>query len=204
MQINEQEKSPIKQRILQYVDYKGISKYKFYKESGITRGVLDQNTGISEDTLIKFLDYAREISYKWILFGVGEMLYCHNDGEEDENECENNMSAGHRIFSHSDEYGVPLYKEADFFATVRGDYMHPRYANGDIVACKRLSPDTFFFSHRIYLMRTEQGEIVTKVKAGKESGSLIFYSENDEYEPTVVPREKVEGIYIIIGVMKIE
>lgn len=201
MQINEQEKSPIKQRILQYVDYKGISKYKFYKESGITRGVLDQSTGISEETLLKFLDYAREISYKWILFGVGEMLY--SQGSSEESECEN-MGAEHRLFSHLDEYGVPFYKEADFFATVRGDYMYPRYANGDVVACKKLPNDTFFFSHRIYLMRTEQGEIVTKVRVGESSNSLIFYSDNAEYEPTMVPRDKIEAIYIIIGVMKID
>ena len=33
-----QEKSPIKKNILQYIEYKGISKYKFYQETGITRG----------------------------------------------------------------------------------------------------------------------------------------------------------------------
>lgn len=197
MQINKQEKSPIKQRILQYIDYKGVSKYKFYKESGITRGILDQSTGLSEDTLVKFLDYAREISYKWLLFGTGEMLY-DQDGDEVKEERE------HRIFSHSDEYGIPFYNEADYFTTVRGDYMLPKYANGDIIACKKIPTNTFFFAHRIYLLKTEQGEIVTKVRVGEKENTVILYSDNKEYEITVVPTDKIQELYIIIGVMKIE
>lgn len=74
MQENKQEKSPIKKRILQYLELKGISKYSFYKESGVTRGVLDQDTGISEDNLAKFLLYAQDISITWILKGEGNIF----------------------------------------------------------------------------------------------------------------------------------
>lgn len=74
MQENKQEKSPIKKRILQYLELKGISKYSFYKDSQVTRGVLDQSTGISEDNLAKFLSYAQDISPIWLLTGEGEIL----------------------------------------------------------------------------------------------------------------------------------
>ena len=74
MQENKQEKSPIKKRILQYLELKGISKYSFYKDSQVTRGVLDQGTGISEDNLAKFLSYAQDISPIWLLTGEGEIL----------------------------------------------------------------------------------------------------------------------------------
>lgn len=197
MQINKQEKSPIKQRILQYIDYKGISKYKFYKESGITRGILDQSTGLSEETLVKFLDYAREISYRWLLFGMGEMLY-DQDGDEAKEGRE------HRIFAHSDEYGIPFYSEADYFTTVRGDYMLPKYANGDIIACKKIPINTFFFTHRMYLLKTEQGEVVTKVRLEENENTVILYSDNKEYGITAMPVNKILELYIIIGVMKIE
>lgn len=74
MQENKQEKSPIKARILYYLDYMAISRYSFYKETGITRGVLDQNNGISEENLMKFLDYAQDISPIWLLTGEGDMF----------------------------------------------------------------------------------------------------------------------------------
>lgn len=73
MQDKLHEKSLIKQRILLYLDFKGVSKYEFYKISGVTRGVLDQNTGISEDNLARFIAYAKDIDLEWLLLGVGEI-----------------------------------------------------------------------------------------------------------------------------------
>lgn len=69
-----QEKSPIKQRILQYIDTKGLSKYEFYKKSGITRGILDQNTGISEDNVARFIAYDKSVNIEWLLLGEGPMF----------------------------------------------------------------------------------------------------------------------------------
>lgn len=69
-----QEKSPIKQKILQYLEHKGISAYEFYKSSGVTRGILTQNNGINEDNLARFLAYAKDINTEWLLTGNGEML----------------------------------------------------------------------------------------------------------------------------------
>ena len=66
--------SIIKQRILQYLDFKRISKYQFYKKTGITNGILSQNNGISEDNLMRFLNYFSEISPDWLFYGRGEML----------------------------------------------------------------------------------------------------------------------------------
>ena len=69
-----QEKLPIKEKILQYLNIKGVTKYKFYKETGITRGILDQKNGITEDNLLKFINYAQDISLEWLFFESGEML----------------------------------------------------------------------------------------------------------------------------------
>ena len=70
-----QEKSPIKKNILQYIEYKGISKYKFYQETGITRGgVLDQNNGMSEENTARFIAQYPEVSTDWLLTGKGTML----------------------------------------------------------------------------------------------------------------------------------
>ncbi len=69
-----QEKSIIKQKILLYLDFKGISPYKFYKDTDTTRGILTQNNGITEENLLKFIAYAQDISLDWLLTGEGEML----------------------------------------------------------------------------------------------------------------------------------
>ena len=66
--------SPIKEKILQYIDFMNVSKYKFYQDSGITRGVLDKESGISEDNIAKFIAYAPNVNLDWLLNGKGEML----------------------------------------------------------------------------------------------------------------------------------
>ncbi len=65
--------SPIKQRILQYIDHQGISKRNFYDITSISRGTLNNPSGITEETLAKFIAVYPNISPYWLLFGTGAM-----------------------------------------------------------------------------------------------------------------------------------
>lgn len=76
-----QEKSPIKKNILKFIDYKGISKYEFYKITGITRGVLDQNNGMSEENTARFLVCFPEVNAEWLILSKGEMLFAEEKKE---------------------------------------------------------------------------------------------------------------------------
>ena len=79
MQEKERKISPIKLRILQFIDYKGISKYEFYKNTSISRGTLDNSSGLTEENIAKFLAYYNEINPTWLLTGEGPMLKQHTD-----------------------------------------------------------------------------------------------------------------------------
>lgn len=68
-----QEKSLIKKNILQFLEIKGITKYNFYQKTGITRGILDQNNGMSEENTTKFLVCFPEINAEWLILGIGDM-----------------------------------------------------------------------------------------------------------------------------------
>lgn len=74
MQEKRQEKSIIKRNISQYLAFKGISDYQFYKETGVSRGVLSQNNGLSEDNLMRFLGYYDDVNPAWVVTGEGNML----------------------------------------------------------------------------------------------------------------------------------
>ena len=69
-----QKNSLIKQNILQYLDFIGITQYRFYQETGITRGILTQDNGMSEENTTKFLAYYTDVNPEWLLTGKGEML----------------------------------------------------------------------------------------------------------------------------------
>lgn len=59
---------------MQYLDFKGISKYECYQKTGITNGVLSKKEGLSEDNLLRFISYFSDISTDWLLLGFGQML----------------------------------------------------------------------------------------------------------------------------------
>lgn len=81
-----QENSIIKQNILKYLGYKDITPYRFYKENDVTRGILTQNNGITEENLLKFVRFAQDISLDWLLTGNGSMLKTETPLEDTSND----------------------------------------------------------------------------------------------------------------------
>ena len=61
-------------RILQIIDFKGINKSIFYKETGLSNGFLDKVKDIGASKLELILKSYPEISMEWLLTGKGEML----------------------------------------------------------------------------------------------------------------------------------
>ena len=41
----------------------------------------------------------------------------------------------------NEQFVIPTFKESDYLVQVKGDAMYPKYNNGDIVACKKLTVD---------------------------------------------------------------
>lgn len=78
MQEKIQNISPIKRRILQFVETLGISKRAFYLHVGISRGTLESETGITEEVLAKFIAAYSDISIEWLITGKGTMLKSAN------------------------------------------------------------------------------------------------------------------------------
>ena len=59
---------------MQFAESLRVSKRDFYRKTGISRGTLENNTGITEDILAKFIATFPEISIEWLITGRGEML----------------------------------------------------------------------------------------------------------------------------------
>lgn len=69
--------TPIKSRILQFIDYKGINKAFFFEKIGIAstnfRGE-GARSDLGTDKIVKILTEFPEINPEWLLIGKGEML----------------------------------------------------------------------------------------------------------------------------------
>lgn len=61
-------------RILQYIEYKGINKHKFYIQTGLSNGFLDKVKDIGTSKIEIIYSIYPEINLEWLITGKGEML----------------------------------------------------------------------------------------------------------------------------------
>ncbi|SMG35819.1 S24 family peptidase [Sphingobacterium psychroaquaticum] len=61
-------------RILQLIDFKGINKSQFYKQTGLSNGFLDKVKDIGSSKLENILKTYTDISAEWLLTGNGSMI----------------------------------------------------------------------------------------------------------------------------------
>jgi phage repressor protein C with HTH and peptisase S24 domain len=212
--------SPIKRRILLYADNKGYSKRKIYLDTGISNGVLDKESGLTEDNIEKFISTYRDISVEWLITGNGKMLG-HQDSAvrtaTGEGKALNGIpliptSAMAGFFSGSSQilefecerFVVPVFKDAEFLIQVKGSSMVPKYNSGDIVACKRMPIDTFFQWNKVYVLDTEQGALIKRIQKGETAETLSIVSDNHNYPPFELHRSKIYNIALVIGVIRLE
>ncbi len=64
----------VKDRIQEYIDYKGISIYRLEASAGLSKGYWAKTKSISADVVMRISGIYTDISAEWLLRGIGEML----------------------------------------------------------------------------------------------------------------------------------
>lgn len=211
-----------KDRIKKYLEYKGISKNKFYTQTGLSIGFLDSGNSLGVDKARIIINTYPDMSLNWLIMGAGEMLRADIDTQMQVATAElaavggiplipieamagvlsgNSSQVMERECEH---YNIPMFKGAEFLIRISGDSMQPKYYSGDIVACKRLPLDTFFQWNRVYVVDSEQGVIIKRVRRGSDDRHIVFVSDNTAYEPFELPLEKIYSIALVVGVVRAE
>ena len=224
MQENKQEKSPIKQNILRYLAQKGVSAYEFYKESGVTRGILQQNNGISEDNIARFLAYAPDVNIEWLLTGEGPMLSHPTPPTPPTKPTSHPSTSGIPLIpldavagfpaesgggvrlEDCERYVIPKFenKGANFLIRESGDSMVPLYYSGDLLACRKITDIRFFQWGTVYVLETSQGVLVKRVQESIDhADSILCVSENSSvHHPFLLPRDDIRSLSTIVGLVR--
>lgn len=227
MQEEKQNISPIKQRILSFAESLGISKREFYSQIGVSRGTLESKSSITEDVMARFIARFPQVSPSWLLTGEGEMILnakkedikefsvaCHTDHTDSKegiplipiNAMAGAFTEDQQIMEYECErFIIPSFKGADFLIGVKGSSMYPRYNSGDIVACKRLNlQDIFFQWNKVYVLDTDQGPLIKRIKLGTDKDHVTIVSDNKEYEPFELAIDHIYHVALVIGVIRVE
>ena len=215
-------------RVFDYINARGLKPTRLEKEIGLSNGYLrtqeKRNADLGEGVLLKIIDYCLDLNPVWLLTGKGDMLNTPSSRSSEREDApiaykskegiplipidamagaltENSRSIMDYDCEH---YVIPMFKGAEFLIPVKGDSMQPKYYSGDIVACKRLPLDTFFQWNRTYVIDSEQGVLIKRVKQGEDNEHITLVSDNPEYDPFSLEKSRIYSLALVIGVVRAE
>lgn len=224
MKEKQQEKSPIKQNILLYLENKGVTSYEFYKESGVTRGILQQNNGISEDNIARFLAYAPDVNIEWLLTSKGSMI---KDGSTDIQISNDTTTSSMPTTSINPGIGTPYYdvdfiggfdevfnsqvnipatnivirgfEKASLWCNVTGHSMEPKINHGDIIALHQCTLNDIQYGE-IYAVVLDTIRTIKILRRSPNPDKLRFIPINtNDYDEQEFDKSRIINVFEVIG-----
>ena len=213
----------VKDRIQQYIEYKGISVYRLEASAELSKGYWAKTKSISADVVMKISRIYTDLSSEWLLRGEGSMLKSKDpaviplshDKVSDKiypisefNLYDIDVSAGlSRLFSEEGDrnkaflckISIPNMPKCDGAVKVIGDSMYPLLKSGDIIAYKEVHSIEAVQWGEIYILQLEyDSDISVVVKYVKKSNIGDDYvnlvSYNKEHDPKDVRKENITAM----------
>lgn len=207
--------------------------YKFNKMSEFANFLGIATTTLSSWKSRNSIDYdlvyskCVGINANWLLTGKGEMFIndCPKSCRDEQNkelEAHYSESGGIPLIPldamagfgsgnsqtimeyECEKYIVPSFTGAEFLIKVTGDSMFPKYYSGDVVACKKIFSGTFFQWNKVYVIDSEQGVLIKRVKKSTSQDKITLVSENTEYDPFEIRITDINSLAIVVGLIRIE
>lgn len=219
------------ERIREYLDYKGITKYKFCNDLGFSNKFLDNSSNMGTDKACKILHYYPEINSEWLLTGNGSMIKEDNTNIVIMNNDRKTIDSLHvsqeiplydleavaglrELFSSGkpqrvlDTIKIPNLPKCDGAISVTGDSMYPLLKSGDIILYKETEFDNIFFGE-MYLLSVKLNDweeyITVKYVQKSEQGSefVKLVSQNSHHQPKDIHISKISALALIKASIRI-
>lgn len=218
----------LQDRIRAYIKHLNVSVSEFETKTGLSNGAVSKmGDGTRRATLDRISKTYPGLNKTWLLTGEGEMLTTGNAPPEEESAehlqlipappgkgipliplpAMAGFLKGSTEFDRNDIewYYVPAFSDCTFLIRVKGDSMFPRYLSGDIVACREVhDTGTFFQWGKAYVLDTDQGVVLKRIRRSERPDHILCVSDNPEYEPFDVPVSSIYHLAIVRGLIREE
>lgn len=219
------------ERMREYLDYKGISKYKFCNDLGFSNKFLDNSSNMGTDKACKILHYYPEINSEWLLTGNGPMIKEEETSVVIMNRDRRTVDSIHmnqeiplydleavaglrELFNSGepqrvlDTIKIPNLPKCDGAISVTGDSMYPLLKSGDIVLYKETEFENIFFGE-MYLLSVKLNDweeyiTVKYVQKSDQGGDYVkLVSQNSHHQPKDIHISKISALALIKASIRI-
>lgn len=209
-----------KQRILEYLDYKGVDKRTFFQSTDIKRGLLDSDklqATVSDVSIAKILVTYPDLNPDWLLTGKGSML---REQQESNVPVVNYEHKGAPYYDidfiggfddvFNDQTTHPAYcidfapynKEGVMWCNLTGHSMEPELNNGDVIAIREMkTPIEYLPLGEIYAFVTDEYRTVKRLARSSREGfiKLVPSNKSHEYSEQEIPVSMVRKVFVVLG-----
>lgn len=98
-----------------------------------------------------------------------------------------------------------MERGVEFLIRVSGSSMYPKYANGDILACKKIHEILFIQWGKVHVIESvSQGALVKRIFE-HDADTIRCVSDNkDNYPAFLMPKSDIRSLSIVLGVIRLE
>lgn len=218
-----------KQRILQFIEFKRISKTVFFQSTGIKRGLLDSdkiNSTVSDVVIAKILVTYPDLNIEWLLTGQGQMLKSTvpavtNHTTEDATPGEQMIPVFElpkatslaafftKLPNPVEHLYIPNLPKADGAVVMRGETMRPALNGGDIAVYKtmRNRRENILFG-QMYLLSfvadDEEHIVIKYIQPSENKDNIKLVSANNYFGPLDIPFDSIQAMAMIKASIRYE
>lgn len=224
--------SGTKNRMIEFLRYKGLSQLKFEESVNLSRGFVNNiGDSIREASLQKIVSVYPELNIAWLKTGVGTMLIGKGESEgtlytpkEKPESIESEETAtmvlllpvsaqggslNDFVVSVKDsdcEKVVSPIRGVDFAMPISGDSMSPEYPNGSRVFIKRINERAFIEWGKAYVLDTCNGTVIKILVPSNKEGYVRCVSINPDpiFAPFEVAMQDIYGVYKVLLCMSVK
>lgn len=208
-----------KQKLLKYLEYKGITKNKFYLKTGFSVGFLDSGHSLGVDKLKIIIDNYHDLNLEWFFNDAAKMIKEERQPiakKKEESEIEEtrpripydaaagSLSVALDGITIENCEQIPVIKafaKYDFTIIAKGDSMLPEFHSGDELACLYIKPVNFVQWGQFHVLDTSQGVIVKRIFDDDEY--ILCKSENNDlYKDFRIHKSEVFNLALVIGLVR--
>ena len=105
-----------------------------------------------------------------------------------------------------DQMVVPYLVDAgaEFLIRVTGNSMYPTYANGDILACRRVRESRNIQWGKVYVIDSEEGPMVKRIRPSDDEERILCHSDNPDYAPFTLRKSEIRSLALVVGSIQVE